>query len=170
MQTFNWFEFMYDNFVLIFYLALGCILFVIIFTGWIIKHSIGTKVMVVRKTTAEIISAKENIGKGTVKVRGKLYKKVGEPVFMSKLLKPYRMYIHQDGSDKVISLATFVTGEIDKDANIISNAAFQDLLESEVIQQSVRGLVGTMIEKLVFFAAGGGVFILVWEILRGIFT
>lgn len=170
MQTFNWFEFMYDNFILMFYIALGCILFVIAFTGWLIKHSIGTKVLVVRKTTAEIISGKEDIGKGTVKVKGKLYKKVGEPVFMSKLLRPYRMYIYQDGADHVMSLATFVRGTIKKGEQAISNAAFQDLLESEVIEQSVRGLVGTMMEKLVYFAAGGGVFILIWEILRGIFT
>lgn len=170
MQEFNWIELMYDNFLLVFYVGIGCIIFVVLFTGWIIKHSIGTKVLVVRKTTAEIISAKEDIGKGTVKLNKKLYKKVGEPVFMSKLLRPYRMYIYQDGSDEVISLATFVRGSKLKSEEAISNAAFQDLLESEVIEQSVRGLVGTLLEKLVYFAAGGGVFIIVWEILRGIFT
>ena len=170
MQEWNWLELMYDNFLLVFYISIGCIIFVIAFTGWIIKHSIGTKILVVRKTTAEIVNASEDIGKGIVKLKGRMYKKIGEPVFMSKLLRPYRMYIYQDGADNVISLASFITGKVDDDEAVISNAAFQDLLESEVIEQSVRGLVGTMMEKLIFMCAGGGLFIVVWEIIRGIFT
>ncbi len=169
MMQFNILEFLYDYFLFFIYAAIGCIIFVLAFTGWIIKHQIGTKVLIVRKTTAQIISSKENLGDGTVKIGKKMYKRSGDPVFMSSLLRPYRMYLHQEGSDKVISLAQFIKGSIEEDEEGITNQAFQNLLESQVIEQSVRGLVGTMMEKLIYMCAGGSIFIIVWEILRGIF-
>lgn len=171
MQDFNWLEFMYDNFMLVFYLALFCIIFVLAFSGWIIKHQIGTKVLISRKTTAEMKSAKEDIGKGTVKIGKTLYKREGEPTYMSSLLRPYRLYVHFEGSDKVLGLNSLIkTDDTKLTDEAISNSAFQALLESEVIQQSVRGLVGSLLEKLVYLGAGGFIGIIIFEILRGLFS
>ncbi len=174
MIQFDFFEFMYDYFIIVFWLAIGCILFVLGFTGWIIKHQIGTRVLVVRKTTAQIMKAQESIGKGIVKIGKRIYKRNGDPVFMSSLLRPYRMYLHQEDSEEVVSLTKYMKPKDEEDdsdkEDTISTSAFQDILENEVITASIKGLVGSVLEKLIYFCAGGGIFILVWEILKGVFT
>lgn len=169
MQLEFWIEIIYDNFLIVFWLGIGCILFTLVFSGWIMKHKIGTKVLVVRKATGSLISASENIGESTVKFDNKLYKiyQKDSPSFMQSLLRPYRLYIHPEGSDYVFSpqIITHIKGLQRKDDDI----AFQKILQAEVIQQSVRGLVGSLLEKLIYMGAGGCITIIIWEIIRGVF-
>jgi len=180
-------EIIYDNFILVFWLAIACIIFVLSFTTWIVKHQIGTKVLIVRETTGEIVGAKEKLGEGTVKIKKKLFMKRGEPIVMQSLLRPYRFYLHEEGSDFVVSPAAYVpnivitkdkeTGktisetiteqEIKTDSSI--NMLYQKLLEGEVVQQAVRGLVGSVLEKIIYMLAGGLIFVILWEVIRGIF-
>lgn len=178
-------EYLYNYFPLLIWIAFGCIIFVLAFTSWIIRAQIGTKVMIIRNNTGEMKRFKEPIGKGYVEWNKTKYKINGQPVFCHSLLRPYRFYLHQEGSEEVISpnLYIYKTTPKKKDekgneiideqleeSDTISNAAFQDILENDVISQSIKGLVGSLMERLVYLAAGGFLGIVLWEILQGVFA
>ncbi len=167
-------EYLYDNFILVLYLAIFCIIFSLFFLTWIIKYHIGTGVLVIRSSTAQLIKASEPIGEGCVKfeaegktVTKKIYQS-GSPSFMNRFLRPIRLYLHPENSSYVYppSVITKIKGINLQDDSV----SFQKLLNAEVIEQSVKGLVGTMIEKLIYMLAGGMVFIFIWEILKAVIT
>jgi len=168
IQNINWLEIVYDNFLWVFYLSIATIFITVIFSTWIIKHQIGTKVLVIRKATGQLVKAKEIIGEGTCEFGKKKYKiyRKQSPSYMESFLRPFRLYVHPEGSSYVYSPQ--ILGEKEGIELQDDDVTFQKVLRAEVIQQAVRGLVGSTLEKIIFALAGGCVAIFIWEIMRAI--
>lgn len=166
LQEFNWIEFIYDNFIIVFYVSLFTIIITFIFSIWIIKHQIGTKVLVIRKATGQLVGAKEVIGEGTCEFGKKKYKiyRKQSPSYMESFLRPYRLYVHPEGSSYVYSPQ--ILSEKEKIELQDDDVTFQKVLRAEVIQQAVKGLVGSTLEKIILIIAGMGIGVFLWEILR----
>ncbi len=151
-------EILYDNIVYTFVISIALFIIGFILVIFVIKKGIQTRVLVVRKTTAELLPAREDIGKGVIKFGKKTVLKGGEPCYIRLGLTPCRLYLHFEGDDKVVSPAR------ESDLNIPPNA-LQNILEEQVIAQMVAGLTRTKRELIFLLLAGATVGFFISQIL-----
>lgn len=139
-------EFLYDNFLLIIAIA------VIVSATSLFKmysmmiRRIGTKLLILRKTTADIVPVRENIGDGVIWWKKRVFRIFGTPVLLNEAF-PSRLYVTTDESDTAFGPNELIKGipEITPDMMRIRTA-----LETELAEQAMRGLGVGMRQKVWF--------------------
>jgi len=164
-MQFNIWEILYDYFGVILAIAFLMIIISIVMFNFMLRNRIKTKVLIIRDTTGMIVSVKEKIGDSQVKINKRWYKRRGEPLFISGFLSTYRLFIHKEGTEFVVGVGHFFKKLT---ATETEKQMFQELIESKIIEQSVRGLFGALIDKIIMIFAGMAIGVFAWEILRSI--